>query len=260
MVQTPTRLACHLEISLLSSLTSVDFSLLSLLLLFLHSSFSRTTPLLSHMPAALTNRQPSSAGPIKSVGSTQAAKSVISSSSTQESKELVVYNVVLEDDGSPAQAKTVSLRSSYHPHPVQPRFFGTPRQRGKKASFRKGFHFADRKSIDYDLLLTAPTTPSSFDPLRLENHDRCRNFCESKRNFTYEFPSRWSTFRTREVVSSKVSALQTIFHDRELKIERFCRLPQDFSKPFEIDLPVRFSSPPASNRTRTTWPDSPYRL
>ncbi|GAA5998308.1 hypothetical protein JCM5350_002093 [Sporobolomyces pararoseus] len=123
------------------------------------------------MPAALKNRKPSGPSKPTSVGSTPAAKNVMKSTSTSTSNEqLVVYNVVLEDDGSPAQAKTL-LRL---PPPVTP--------------------YVLRITID------AGTAASRNGVLHT-------NFPLDGKPFERE---RWSQVK----------------------------LPQDFSKPFEIDLPI----------------------
>jgi hypothetical protein len=107
-------------------------SLCWLLLLFLYTYQSFSAP--SLMPAALKNRKPSGPKPTL-VGSTPAAKSVMKSTSTSstsdETAQLVVYNVVLEDDGSPAQAKTVRshvLSYLYSRWSPSSPFLGTPRQ------------------------------------------------------------------------------------------------------------------------------------
>ncbi|GAA6064028.1 hypothetical protein JCM10212_004260 [Sporobolomyces blumeae] len=122
------------------------------------------------MPSLVKNpvRQSPQVKPTPSPGSTPAAKAVMRS--IQPDAQLVVYNVVLEDDGSPAQAKTL-LRL---PPPVTP--------------------YVLRITID------AGTAASRNGILNT-------NFPLDGQPFERE---RWSRVK----------------------------LPQDFSKPFEIDLPI----------------------
>lgn len=135
--------------------------------------------------------------PSASSSKSPAAKQVLKS--TEPQSELIVYNVQLEDDGSPAQSKTVG---PLYP----PEFPGTPRL------FFSFFLLADRSWSIFSQFACyiALTTPSSYHSLRTQNHDRCRNWSQSKRNPAHKFPLGQQAFRKREMVSSKVSSKHCI--------------------------------------------------
>jgi len=91
-------------------------------------------------PKVTPTPQPSAVTPSPSASSTStespAAKQVLKS--TEPQAELIVYNVQLEDDGSPAQSKTVRCCSLSSSSILQTFLEETPRT----------FYFADRTLID----------------------------------------------------------------------------------------------------------------